>query len=97
MQSNIKWGTYWKSIPVLAHSFELIELNAGYGLKAWSEEGFESCNKHIRMFRISLAWNTSQEANLQDIFKRLWLGSDPPVSSERKKGSRLCQSCAIMW
>ena len=37
---------------ILAHSEELIrESNAGFGLKDFSEEGTESCNKLIRKYR----------------------------------------------
>ena len=37
---------------VLAHSEELLrEMNAGHGLKCFSEEGSEGCNKLIRRYR----------------------------------------------
>ena len=37
---------------VLAHSEELLrDLNSGFGLKCFSEEGSEACNKLIRKYR----------------------------------------------
>ena len=51
----------WASITptlhkLLAHSKELIwETNSGYGLKCFSEEGTESCNKLIRKYRGNLS------------------------------------------
>ena len=50
---------------ILAHSVELmVRYNEGRGMKAFSEEGLESCNKHIRRYREILARKT----NFEEIF-----------------------------
>ena len=78
---------------LLAHSAELIELNNGCGLRAWSEEGIESNNKRLRQIRTNLSRKNNQLKNLKDVFKRLWLGSDPLVGEERLKGRVICKDC----
>ena len=87
----------WASITptlhkILAHSEELIrESNAGFGLKDFSEEGTESCNKLIRKYRENLARKNSFETNLMDIFVRLASQSDPISVSYRR--SLTCERC----
>ena len=57
---------------VLVHSCELMAIyNEGRGLKVYSEEGLESCNKHIRRYRELLARKTNFEDNIRDAFVRL--------------------------
>ena len=40
-------------------------------MKAFSEEGLESCNKYIRRYREILARKTNFEDNIRDVFVRL--------------------------
>ena len=40
-------------------------------MKAFSEEGLESCNKHIRRYREMLARKTNFQDNIHDVFVRL--------------------------
>ncbi len=75
---------------LLAHSWELIELNGGRGLKAWSWEGLEAYNKTLRLIRARLSRKSNQLVNLEDCFKRLWIRSDPLVVSEQEKGKGSC-------
>ena len=78
---------------ILAHSGELIrESNAGFGLKDFSEEGTESCNKLIRKYRENLARKNNFETNLMDIFVRLASQSDPISVSYRRSLS--CERCS---
>ena len=57
---------------VLDHSVELMtRYNEGRGMKAFSEEGLESCNKHIRRYREMLARKTNFQDNIHDVFVRL--------------------------
>ena len=50
---------------VLAHSEDLLrDLNSGFGLKCFSEEGSEACNKLIRKYREHLARKTCFEDNI---------------------------------
>ena len=54
----------WISVPptlhkLLAHSWELIEMNDGRGLKCFDESGLEANNKILRSIRLKLARKTS--------------------------------------
>lgn len=71
---------------VLAHSCEFIEVNDGHGFNIWNKGELEANNKRLRMYRQKLPGKTGHMANLEDCFKRLWLGSDPPVKEQRIKG-----------
>ena len=67
----------WASITptlhkLLAHSEQLIrETNSVFGLKSFSEEGTESCNKLVRNYRENLSRKNSFESNIVDILVRL--------------------------
>ena len=65
--------------------------NVGFGLKDFSEEGTESCNKLIRKYRENSARKNSFETNLMDIFVRLASQSDPISVSYRR--SLTCERC----
>ena len=87
----------WASITptlhkLLAHSEELIsESNSGFGLKEFSEEGTEACNKLVRKYRETLARKDSFETNIMDIFVRLASQSDPVSVSYRR--CLICERC----
>ena len=87
----------WASITpklhkLLAHSEELVrDCNSGYGLKRFSEEGLESCNKLVRLFREKLSRKNSFESNVMDIFVRLASQSDPVLLNFRK--ILICDIC----
>ena len=57
----------------LAHSWELIELNGDHGLGYLDESGMEGNNKILRGIRTNLSRKTSQNANLTDTIRRMWL------------------------
>ena len=93
-------GPTWISVTptvhkVLAHSCELIELNGGFGLGKLDESGMEGCHKVLRSSRLNLARKTSQQANLVDTVRRLWISSDPLVNIERRKGLPWCKICSV--
>ena len=69
---------------VFGHSWELIELNDGYGLGNLDESGLEGCNKILRKVRSELARKNSQINNLTDALTRLWASSDPLVNATRE-------------
>ena len=87
----------WASITptlhkLLAHCEELIrESNSGFGLKEFSEEGTEACNKLVRKYRETLARKDSFETNNMDIFVRLASQSDPVSVSYRR--CLICERC----
>ena len=93
-------GPTWISVTptvhkVLAHSWELIEMNGGFGLGKLGESGMEGCHKVLRNSRLNLARKTSQQANLVDTIRRLWISSDPLVNVERRKGLPWCKKCSV--
>ena len=93
-------GPTWISITptvhkVLGHSWELIELNGGFGLGSLDESGMEGCHKVLRNVRTRLSRKVSQHANLVDTIQRLWLISDPVINMERHKGWPWCKKCLI--
>ncbi len=74
------WATVPQSIHrILAHAAEAIQQNGGFGLGALSEEGLEATHKLVRRFRALLSRKTSLEDNLYDVFKHLWVRSDPVI------------------
>ena len=88
----------WISVPptlhkLLAHSWELIEMNGSCGLKCFDESGMEASHKILRSIRLKLARKTSQNDNLEDVINRLWLGSDPKVNEIRLKAQSFCKIC----
>ncbi|KAI6646218.1 Dna-mediated transposase [Oopsacas minuta] len=77
---------------LLAHSEEILrEMNFEYGLKCFSEEGSEACNKLLRKYREHLARKTSFEDNVIDIFVRLSSESDPVLMKYRS--TVVCANC----
>ncbi len=81
---------------LLAHSWELIELNDGTGLRALDEAGLEGCNKILRAMRTKLSRKISQKANLIDTLRRMWVASDPLVNAERRKTKPVCKRCGTV-
>ena len=79
---------------LLGHSWELIELNDDNGLKNWDESGLEANNKILRTIRQKLARKTSQSDNLNDVIRRLWLGSDPKAKNIRLRAQTYYKHCS---
>ena len=77
----------------LVHSWELIQLNDGYGLGSLDESGLEGNNKILQAIRSKLSRKISQHSNLVDCLHRLWLESDPVVHNERSQGKPYCKDC----
>ena len=91
--TSFPWANITPSLhKLLAHCTELIrECNNGYGLKEYSEEALESCNKLIRRFREHLSRKNSFTSNIRDVFTRLLSQSDPVLSSYRR--TLVCKTC----
>ena len=64
---------------ILAHSWEVIQLNEGYGLGNLSEEGLEALNKYIRSRRETGARKDTTMHNFMDTFNHLWDRSRPTI------------------
>ena len=80
---------------MLAHSAELIALNDGYGLGAYSEEGLEGCNKILRKDRRSLSRKCGKEENQRDCLSRQWARSDPVSNLHRFMTKPWCKKCEV--
>ena len=64
---------------ILAHSWEVILFNDGFGLGGESEEGLEALNKYIRDMREHGSRKDSTENNFTDTFNHLWDRSRPTI------------------
>lgn len=84
------WAVVSPSVHrILAHCWEIIMLNDGYGLGGESEEGLEALNKYIRERREHGSRKDSTENNFTDTFNHLWDRSRPTiVEMERKIKTR---------
>ena len=90
----------WVSITpslhkLLGHSWEFIEMNREQGLKSLDESGLEGNNKILRRIRTKLARKTSQDENLVDTLRRMWVGSDPSINLIRMKAQPKCMFCNV--
>ena len=87
------WASITPSLhKILAHCAELIrDCNDGYGLKEYSEEALEACNKLIRHYRGHLSRKNSFSLNIRDVFVRQLSQSDPLFSSYRRV--LVCKRC----
>ena len=74
------WAVVSPSVDrILAHSWERIEMNDGFGLGDLSEEGLEALNKWIRRLRVGGARTSSTLFNFTDTFNHLWDRSRPTI------------------
>ena len=80
---------------LLAHSWELIELNNSEGLKRLDESGMEGCNKILRRIRMNLSRKTSQNESNVDSLRRIWIGSDPVLQQQRMRALPFCKHCEV--
>ena len=82
---HFKWVNLTPTVhKVLAHAAELIERNMCLGLGQYSEEGLEACHKLMRRFRTYWTIQTSDDSNLKDLLRKMWLVSDPVFYSLRR-------------
>ena len=70
--TELPWVNITPSLyKLLAHCVELIETcNNGHGMKEYSEEALEACNKLIRRYRDNLSRKCSFMLNSRDIPKQ---------------------------
>ena len=97
---SFPWAAVSPSIHrILAHSWEVVELNNGFGLGDLSEEGLEALNKHIRERRCHGSRKNSTEVNFEDTFNHLWDRSRPTIveleRSIKKRKPKLVVSTEI--
>ena len=79
----------------IAHAWELMALNGFRGLLRLSESGIESLNKTFLFVQSRLAGNFSEEGNLIDSIRRLWIMSSPLRTSLTDKAKPFCKVCKI--
>ena len=70
---------------ILAHGWERVAMNGGYGLGSESEEGLEALNKWIRRLREKGARKIDTLANFTDTFNHLWDRSRPQIVEMKRK------------
>ncbi|KAK7791956.1 hypothetical protein R5R35_004579 [Gryllus longicercus] len=68
---------------ILLHSSKIIESSI-LPIGQMSEEAQESCNKFIKQYRQDFARKCTRVKNMEDVFQRLLVASDPVISSIRK-------------
>ena len=74
------WAVISPSVHrILAHGWEVIQLNQGFGLGDLSEEGLEALNKLIREMRCHGSRKDSTVNNFTDTFNHLWDRSRPTI------------------
>ena len=84
-QAVIGPSVHW----ILAHAWEVIEENDGYGLGGLSEEGLEALNKNIRHTRTHGARKISTEQNMKDSFNHIQDCSRPTIVAMERVIKRL--------
>ena len=90
------WAAVSPSVHrILAHSWEVIELNGEFGLGDVSEEGLEALNKQILNMREHGARKDSTENNFLDTFNHLWDRSRPTIVEMERKIKRKKQKLII--
>ena len=83
------WAVVSPSVHrILAHSWEVIQLNDSYGLGGMSEEGLEALNKCIRSMRSTGARKDNTLHNFTDTFHHLWDRSRPVIVEMERKVKR---------
>ena len=96
LRTNFDWVSITPTLhKVLAHSWEVIQLNEGFGLKRIDESGLEGVNKLLRNIRERHSRKTSQRDCNADCLTRIWLGSDPLLQKERMLALPYCTDCKI--
>ena len=74
------WAAISQSVHrILAHSWQVIDMNGGFGLGDLSEEGLEALNKHIRDMRCHGSRKDSTVNNFTDTYNHLWDRSRPDI------------------
>ena len=79
----------------IQHSAELIEMNGGFGLGWYSEEGLEANNKDIRKYLEQLSRKTDSNSQIEDVHHRLLERSDPYIVHiiSLFKQTKVCRIC----
>ena len=78
---------------MVAHGWQLFQMNAGESIAKWSECPLESWNKHVRSFQSGAAARSRQHSikdNIHDIFRRMLIMSHPMIASKRP-----CAFCSV--
>ena len=90
------WAAVSPSVHrILAHSWEVIELNGEFGLGDVSEEGLEVLNKQIKDMREHGSRKDSTENNFLDTYHHLWDRSRPTIVEMERKIKRRKQKLII--
>ena len=95
--THFSWCAVSTSVHrVLAHAWEVVKINNGYGLGDRSEEGLEALNKYIRSIRQSGARKDLTLNNFTDTFNHLWDRSHPSIVELTRDVKKRAQKFIIM-
>ena len=85
----------WTLHGLLHHSAELIHLNGGWTLSAFSEEALEANNKFVRRYLEQYSRTSSPYLQLTDTICRLLARSDPELlhCQDQIKKKLCCSEC----
>ena len=91
----------WYHMPttlnkILIHGHKIID-NLLLPIGQMSEEAQESCNKYIKRFREDFARECDRTKNLESVFHRLLVSSDPLIPSLRKLPPKKLKSLSPNW
>ena len=82
---NLSFPNCHGKYKLLTHCIEVIEsCNDGYGMKEYSEEALEACNKLVINYRDNLYRKCSFATNSTDIFTRLMNKRNPVMLTFHK-------------
>ena len=81
---------------ILAHSWEVIEMNDSFGLGNLSEEGLEALNKYVCSRRETGARKDCTLHNFTDTFNHLWDRSRPTIVEMARQINRRVPRLHIM-
>lgn len=93
---SFPWAIISPSVHrILAHSWEVIQQNDGFGLGNQSEEGLEALHKFIRGFRARGARKDSTLTNFSDTYHHMWDRSRPIILDMERKINKKKQRVII--
>ena len=94
IRTELPWVQFSPTVhEFLSHSPQIIKDNGSRGLLNHSEQGSEAAHKLVRYLRERGARKISLEANLQDVFMKLWIITNPAVRCYNR--TQTCSYCLM--
>ena len=94
IRTELPWVQFSPTVHAfLAHSPQIIKDNGSRGLMNHSEQGSEATHKLIRYLRERGARKINLKANLQDVYMKLWIITNPAVRCYNR--TQKCSFCLM--